>query len=219
MHIAKIEIENVRSLGKLSWAVPEDRAMGWHVVLGDNGAGKSSFLKSICLALVGASEAGALRQPWGDWLTHGQDSGKIALEIGWNSDFDSFSGKGMTPNSGSVLPVEVQFVRDKESLAPHVELTNVETSPSATRHIWNGGKGWFAVSYGPFRRFTGGDPQTEKMFYSMPRLARHLSLFDERVALTECLDWLKSLKFKELESDYKDGAIQMGLFWAVSGSF
>ncbi len=107
----------------------------------------------------------------------------------------------MTPNAGSLLPIEVRFVRVKDAPSPHVELKNIETSPSPTRHIWNGGKGWFAASYGPFRRFTGGDPQTEKMFYSMPRLARHLSLFDERVALTECLDWLKSLKFKELENN------------------
>lgn len=207
MHVSKIEIENVRSLSKLSWSVPDERAAGWHVVLGDNGAGKSSFLKSICLALVGDSEAGALRQPWGDWLTRKQDSGRIALELSWDVNFDNFSGKGNTPSLGSKLPVEIQFIRDEEASPPHVDLNNVETSPSPTRHIWNGGKGWFAASYGPFRRFTGGDPQTEKMFYSMPRLARHLSLFDERVALTECLDWLKQLKFKELENDFKDGVV------------
>jgi predicted ATPase len=204
MHIAKIEIENVRSLEQLSWSVPEGRSAGWHVILGDNGAGKSSFLKSICLALVGADEAAALRQPWGDWLARGQDCGSIALELGWDSKFDNFSGKGNTPTTGSFLPVEVEFVRIEDTSSLHVELKNIETSPSPTRHIWNGGKGWFAASYGPFRRFTGGDPHTEKMFYSMPRLARHLSLFDERVALTECLDWLKSLKFKELENN-KEG--------------
>jgi len=37
------------------------------------------------------------------------------------------------------------------------------------------------------------------MFYSHPRLARHLSVFGENVALSECLLWLQDLKFKELE--------------------
>lgn len=33
----------------------------------------------------------------------------------------------------------------------------------------------------------------------MPRLARFLSLFDERVALTDCLEWLQYLRFQQLE--------------------
>ena len=52
---------------------------------------------------------------------------------------------------------------------------------------------------GPFRRFTGGDKELEKLYTSQPNLARHLSVFGEAVALTEGLAWLQSLKFKQLE--------------------
>ncbi len=65
--------------------------------------------------------------------------------------------------------------------------------------IWSGGKGWFSASYGPFRRFTGGDKDYEKLFSSSPHLARHLSVFDESVALTEGLRWLQQLQFKKFE--------------------
>lgn len=61
--------------------------------------------------------------------------------------------------------------------------------------------GWFCASYGPFRRFTGGDQELEKLYISQPRLARHLSVFGEAVALTEALSWLQSLKFKQLEGN------------------
>jgi hypothetical protein len=69
------------------------------------------------------------------------------------------------------------------------------------RHVWGDGDGWFCASYGPFRRFTGGDKDQEKLFSSNPKLARHLSVFGESVALSECLEWLKLLQFKKLEGD------------------
>jgi GTPase SAR1 family protein len=201
MHVRNISLKNVRSIRELSWSIPESKSTGWHVILGDNGAGKSSFLKAICLALVGANDASALRQPWNDWVTRGQDAGSIRLEIDWSPQDDYFSGKGKTPSETSLLPVEVEFQRNKSADPPHVELSNRATKTDPKRYVWNGGSGWFSASYGPFRRFAGGDAHSEKMFYSMPRLSRHLSLFDERVALTECLDWLRSLKFKKLEND------------------
>lgn len=50
------------------------------------------------------------------------------------------------------------------------------------------------------RRFSGGNPDTEKLFQSHPRAARHLSLFGEDIALSEALEWLKTLRFQQLES-------------------
>src|SRR5262249_926308 len=41
----------------------------------------------------------------------------------------------------------------------------------------------------------------EKIFYSNPRLAAHLSVFGENVALTECIRWLQDLQFKKLEHE------------------
>ncbi len=75
------------------------------------------------------------------------------------------------------------------------------TRESQGRDDVSGYVGWFSASYGPFRRFTGGDQEYEKLFVSHPTLARHLSIFGENVALTECLSWLKELQFKKLEQD------------------
>ena len=199
MHIRKATITNVRSIRKLTYTVPASKAAGWHVILGDNGSGKSSFLKAISLAIVGPSGASGLRQPWNDWLTRGQASGAIDVEASFQKDDDSFSGKGNTPAASALLKFGVAF--ERSGSGDHVELSGKDSTPDPKRHVWNGAKGWFAASYGPFRRFAGGDLGSEKLFYSMPRLARHFSLFDERVALTECLEWLQSLKFKSLEND------------------
>ena len=40
-----------------------------------------------------------------------------------------------------------------------------------------------------------------------PDLARHLSLFDEGIAFTKCLDWLQDLKFRALEHDPEGGLL------------
>ncbi|NDK57377.1 cell division protein FtsZ [Pontibacter sp. BT213] len=67
---------------------------------------------------------------------------------------------------------------------------------------WGLNNGWFSAGFGPFRRFTGGDAEYEKLLDGPKnkKLAAHLSLFKENVALSEALSWLKELKFRSLES-------------------
>nr|WP_170866133.1 AAA family ATPase [Pontibacter flavimaris] len=68
--------------------------------------------------------------------------------------------------------------------------------------IWGNNSGWFSAGFGPFRRFTGSDLEYEKLVDAPKhrRLAAHLSLFKENVALGEALNWLRELKFRSLES-------------------
>lgn len=194
MYLRKVHIKNVRSISDLNWSIPKGKAAGWHVIIGDNGAGKSTFLRSIALTLVGPKEAIALRQNWNDWLSRGARNGQIRLEITNNYQIDKFTGSGNTPY-GTLLPVQLNFTRQNGD----VELKKA-SGLNAERHVWGNKSGWFSASYGPFRRFAGGDKEDDRIFLSNPKLASHLSVFDERVALTESLTWLKELQFKKLEA-------------------
>ena len=78
--------------------------------------------------------------------------------------------------------------------------------PDPRRYIWGENDGWFSVSYGPFRRFTGGSQTYEKLYYSNPRLAPHLTAFGEDVALTEAVAWLKLLHVRHLEEKRRGAA-------------
>jgi len=147
----------------------------------------------VALALVGPSEAAALRQDWDDWLARGKDSGIIRLDVSYDRSLDKFSGAGPVIRK-TLLPVPLTFSRTNGN----VELKKVKLT--ANRHVWGSGVGWFSAAYGPFRRFAGGDKDYEKIFYSNPKLAPHLSVFGENVALTECVRWLQDLQFKKLES-------------------
>ena len=187
MHLKKVVLQNVRSISTLTWE-PANAGAGWHVIIGDNGAGKSGFLRALALALVGPQEAIALRQDWNEWLKRDTDEGSIEVWLAYHADFDSFSKAGKLPKKWA-LEARLEFIRASDQ----VELKSLNHNFDPERNVWGGRGGWFSASYGPFRRFTGGDKDQEKLYYSSPKLARHLSVFSESVALSECLEWLKLL--------------------------
>jgi ABC-type molybdenum transport system ATPase subunit/photorepair protein PhrA len=67
MCLREIRFHNVRLIRDIAWSVPESKAAGWHVIVVDNVSGKSSFLRSIALALFGPKEASSLLQSRDDW--------------------------------------------------------------------------------------------------------------------------------------------------------
>ena len=191
MHISAIAIRNIRSLHSHQWSVPTDKSAGWHVILGDNGSGKSSFLRAIALALAGPKQAEQLRQSWNDWLTRSRPEGQVELQVALNPEWD-----GPTQSGGaSSFQHGIRFIRRGEVVEPSRLL-----APPTEAGRSHPGRG-FSASFGPFRRFSGGDARLGKSFGSKSLLARHLSMFDEGIALTECLEWLRELKFRALERD------------------
>jgi predicted ATPase len=196
MYVTRVHISNIRSIPDLTWELADpDRAPGWHVILGDNGSGKSTFLRSIALALVGPSVAYGLRQSWDHWLTKGQNAGEIELGIHSDPTADELGGKGR--DRAHQLRAKITFRREEAVVT--IAGGTKQDSKRTERHVWGNGGGWFSASYGPFRRFRGGDSELENVYSNLPTLGRHLSLFDEGAALTECLKWLQLLRFKELE--------------------
>lgn len=204
MYLKKVVLTNIRSIDSLEWELPSSAPTlaGWHVIIGDNGAGKSSVLRAIALALVGPDEAIALRQDWNEWLRWGAQSGSIHLLLDGTQAYDY----GDSIGTESALQAELKLVRLSRK-PEQVQLSSVRVEPDPHQHVWGDGYGWFSASYGPFRRFTGGDKDQEALFASNPKLARHLSVFGESVALTECLEWLKLLQFKKLEGGNKEGEL------------
>ena len=82
MHVRRLTIENIRSIRQLDIDLRgEERPAGWHVLLGDNGTGKSTVVRALALALMGESNAHATREDWSRWLATGCESGRIAVDL------------------------------------------------------------------------------------------------------------------------------------------
>lgn len=183
-YVTRLLVTNLRSIDQFVWEVPLGRAAGWHVLVGDNGSGKSTVLRALALALVGVDQAAALRQNWGAWLRNAQSSAHVEVTV------------ALEASGGHGPPTELLEVTWTKTEDGNVLLEPASDPPSARKV-----SGIFSAAYGPFRRFTGGDPELEKQLSAFPAMVRHLSMFDERVALTEGLAWLKDLHFGDLEND------------------
>lgn len=198
MYINSVEIKNIRSIANFS--MDFKKPAGWHVLIGDNGSGKSSVVRAIALALIGPTDAQALRLPLLDWIKRdAREPAEISLTINRDQIYDGYSGQ----KRPLVRPFDagVNIITDDLNKLKIGKLEHIRNAEDVNPfdYIWSGRDGWFSAAFGPFRRFTGGEKEWLKVYYSNPKAAAHLSVFGEDVALTECLDWLQQLKFKSIE--------------------
>ncbi len=213
MYVRRLVINNIRSIEAFELKFAEPETAGWHVVLGSNGSGKSSVVRSLALALSGPKEAVALRQNWSTWRRYEAKSSSIQLHVETGPK-DKF-GQGRRSDAWTI---QIEFrTLDSTFAGPRVEVTATTGSITAERSLWGPNSGWFSASFGPFRRFTGGDQAFERLFFSNPRLASHLSAFGEDVALTEGLRWLRDLHIKRLEKE-EEGKLLNKLIDFLNGS-
>lgn len=202
MYIKKVEIKNIRSIEHFSMTFQKNAA-GWHVLIGDNGSGKSTILKAICLALVGPPEYHSLiGQNWDSWLRKGNEEGDIALVVLADPKVDkNLSGQSYETK----YEVKPKLVLKKSRINGRTGQVEIHDNITIGQefnpgdHIWTNAKGWLALAYGPFRRFSGGEEIWRDIARKNPSLARHLSVFVEGFVFSDCIDWLVKLKHRELE--------------------
>ena len=223
MYIKKVKISHIRAINQLTLTF--DKPAGWHVLIGDNGAGKSTIVRSIALALLNQVDINATREDWDDWLSQDKKEGSIQLDVLADKKYD----QGLISDEDGVIKNKIVFERyykPTESDTDEITLSEqkkeediwdvrvVGVSGVRIKELKFGNqtvlgadatatnldlrKGWFAAAYGPFRRFTGGSPEKEKVYKSNPYLGAVLSVFGEDVALSEALTYIRELFIREL---------------------
>ena len=216
MHVKRITVDNMRSIRRFELDLGQGDLAGWHVILGDNGAGKSTFVRSLALALMGPQNAYATQEDWSTWISVDSPSGSIDVEL-LQHEIDQWTDR---PRPQEAITAGVRLVAESSTNKTYPRRVPVRMFPGnhAEKTIWGDREGWFSASFGPFRRFSGADPAMDRLYLSHPRLAPHLSAFRESVALGECLRWLKNLQFKKLEKNGEAEAIQQKVISFINGA-
>ncbi|MEO8148999.1 MAG: AAA family ATPase [Bacteroidia bacterium] len=191
MYIKSVEIKNIRSIQKFKMEF--ENPAGWHVLIGDNGAGKSSVVRSIAALLIGPEQIQAVFPVWNEWLRYNETEGFIEIQLTRDEKYDKIS---QTRSPKKPIQNIFSFKRNgKIDFTSNIKAASI----NPLNFNWGSNNGWFSVAFGPFRRFTGGEEKRNKVFYSAPKAGAHLTVFGEETALTETLDWIKELDRKRLK--------------------
>lgn len=200
MYIDKVHLKNIKGFKELEFdlARSDGSYAGWTVFTGDNGAGKSSLLKAIAIALTGRDVARSLQPSFHRWIRDGAESagGQIALTVIPEKGVDEYLEKGKT--TYKKFPVTIALkAHGKETLIDD-ELAGGKKY-LAQRGPWSAeSTGWFSCGYGPFRRVFGASPEATRLMVG-PLTERYVTMFQEAASLFEVDQWLRSLNHKKLE--------------------
>ncbi|MCU0698417.1 MAG: AAA family ATPase [Myxococcaceae bacterium] len=123
----------------------------------------------MALALIGPEQSSGLQVNWNQWVRFGESHSRIRVELA--------------------------AARTKRALDLRVVRKPFPSVVSAKRSDRSWSKpGPFAASFGPFRRFSGGDARFDELLSSGVPFSAHLSLFNESVALGSAATWLMTLR-------------------------
>ncbi len=88
MYISKLKVKNIRCFDEITIDFrSNDNTCKWALILGDNGVGKTTLLRSIAMSFCGkGSISGLLDELVVDWIRKGNKTGSIRVEIDSDSN-------------------------------------------------------------------------------------------------------------------------------------
>ena len=180
---------------------------GWHVLLGENGSGKTSIIRAISAALVGPTEILRLDPNFETWVRQEAKEATIDLTLERDLMGDKRSGqggaKGSIKNIDTIVCKTVIRQHEGNGQGWFFDELGKKDGSQPSYYNWGTGEGWFSAAFGPYRRFTGGNSTLENFYIRNPKIGAHLTAFKEEAALTESVVWLKDRLLRSSLSNAK----------------
>ena len=142
MFLKSLHLENVRSIETLDLPLTDDngRTRQWTMLLGDNGTGKSTILRSIALMLAGSEALAELAGDMESWIRFGQSKAEIRAVL--------------TTADNKDREIALRFERGR-NLREMFDI-NRETLDALDSALKHTNRNYFTVGYGVSRRLSSG---------------------------------------------------------------
>jgi hypothetical protein len=185
MFLRRLRLTNIRSIEALdmSFETGSGAARPWTFVLGENGAGKSTVLRAIALALAGSE---ALPEVLGDhdwWIREGRNDATIEVEV--------------ATSKNERRTARLTFVRGSSTLRFLTDnAATLETLDGALAHA---SRNYFVVGYGVSRRAPSdgkGPSSITNSSYRANRAQNIATLFSSAATLVSLEQWAIDLDYR-----------------------
>jgi hypothetical protein len=183
MFLRHVNIQNVRSIRELDMPVKASAGgRPWTYVLGVNGLGKSTVLRSIVLVLSGGEALAELVGDPDDWIRLGEDQASISVEF--------------STQRGEPRKATLQFKRG--SGLRHFLQQNTASLESIDAAIDKADRNYFMVGYGVTRRAAGESMVGSTGFspYRTRRAQAVSTLFSNDAALVSLEQWAMDMEYR-----------------------
>jgi energy-coupling factor transporter ATP-binding protein EcfA2 len=206
MYISKIVLKNIRGIGELSIDCRSKQTL----ILGKNGTGKTTLLRSIALGLCQGSDAYTLLvEPRGDFLKAGQLQAEIEFEANDALPSERAStSKGHDMPSARVAAASFASVRRKMMISKQAdgyEITSQQIPSEVLEEIWPGGL--FVWGIGAGRSAVGSESKREYRLkdavYSL--FNYHQALLEPELTLRRLRDYMGTQKYAAILGRLKQG--------------
>ncbi len=186
MKLTRLELKNVRCYEHLD--IPfiitddegKDQVRMRTIILGNNGTGKSTILRSIALALCGSSALGQLVGEPDNWIRRGKKSCLIRLEL--------------VTVSGEPRKIELKMNRG-DNLSKLMS-RNEESLAELDEALEHTQRNYLTIGYGVNRR-VGSTHLRETNEYRSFRAENVSTLFDTHASLHPLVSWIMDLDYRE----------------------
>lgn len=208
MLLQRVGLENIKCFGASTEVdFTHGRADGtphkWVVLYGDNGTGKSTFLKSCALAMTGQPALNALLSSADGWVRGSQRFGNVTAVFTKSPQDRSIGqprarpigvrwtlvGGRSTTIDKRMWPAGSIFLWEGRSKAEKDDAKLLQAQIASDES----GRGWMVCGYGPHRRLSGAASEISEQIPPDGRAGRLVTLFHEKAALTSSERWLRDL--------------------------
>ncbi|MES9828757.1 MAG: AAA family ATPase [Candidatus Thiodiazotropha sp.] len=188
MFLKSVEIRNIRSIENVvldfEASASKQRNRKWTILLGENGTGKSSLLRSIGMVLAGSDALPFLLGEPDSWIRNGADEASISAILQTARNEDRY--------------VEVRFKQgmDRSGFVEH-NRKSLDQLDAALAHTQ---RNYFVVGYGALRRLAMHDMNIARRGNDPVRAQSLATLFDLDATLNPLQSWAMGLEYRDGKS-------------------